>query len=120
MAAVQEITNPDFTSKTSELMDLKNLVQCNKKSNTYKFIKTGKKYVIELPDTKTILNVKCTYAALAAADMYIISAYVDGKRDSSSETCTISYQYSHFESIHYSSFSDRENCNIYISIDDLF
>ena len=102
MAAVQEITNPDFTSKTSELMDLKNLVQCNKKSNTYKFIKTGKKYVIELPDTKTILNVKCTYAALAAADMYIISAYVDGKRDSSSETCTISYQYSHFESIHYS------------------
>jgi hypothetical protein len=120
MAAVQEITNPDFTSKTCVLMGGKNMVQCNKSSDTYKFIKTGKNYVIELPDTKTILTVKCTYAAIRAADMYIITAYVDGKRDPSSETCTISYQYENFDSIHYTSFSYREKCLVYISIDDLF
>jgi len=120
MAAVQEITNPDFNSKTCVLMGGKNMVQCNKSSDTYKFIKTGKNYVIELPDTKTILTVKCTYAAIRAADMYIITAYVDGKRDPSSETCTISYQYENFDSIHYTSFSYREKCLVYMSIDDLF
>jgi hypothetical protein len=120
MAANQDIINPDFTSKTCVLMDGKNMVQCNKSSDAYKFIKTGKNYVIELSDTKTILTVKCKYAAIRAADMYIVTAYVDGKRDPSSETCIISYQYENFDSIHYNSFSYREKCVVYISIDDLF
>jgi hypothetical protein len=115
-----EIINPDFNSKTCIFIDGKNMVQCNKSSETYKFIKTGKNYVIELPNTKTILNVKCSYAAVRAADMEIVTAYVDGKRDQNSEDCTISYKYENFASINYTSFSYSEKCIIYIAIDDLF
>lgn len=117
---IQEITNPQFDSKTSVLMDGKNMVRCNKSSDVYKHIKTGKKYVIEFPDTKTILNVECTYAAIRAADMKIISAFVDGKPDHDSEDCSISYQYEPFDSMNYTSFAYREKCIVYISVDDLF
>ena len=119
MSAVQEITNPDFNSKSCPLMYGKNMVQCNKSGDVYQFIKTGKTYVIELPDTKTILNVQCTYAAIRAADMKIVSAFVDGKQDHDSEDCTFSYNYEHFDSVHYTSFAYREKCIVYISVEDL-
>jgi len=120
MTEPQEIINPNFNAKTCSLKEGQNMVQCNKSSAVYKFIKTGKKYVIELPDTKTILNVECTFAAIRAADMQIITAFVDGKRDHDSEDCTFSYQYENFASVHYSSFKHREKCIVYISVDDLF
>jgi hypothetical protein len=120
MTEPQEIVNPNFITKTCEFMNGKNMLQCNKSSSTYKFIKTGKKYVIELPDTKTILNVECTFAAIRAADMKIISAFVDGKRDYDSETCTFSYQYENFDSVNYTSFKYREKCIVYVSVEDLF
>jgi hypothetical protein len=120
MAEVQEIINADFTMAYVPETDGINMVKCNKMEDVYNFIKTGKKYVIELPDTKTILNVQCTYAAIKAADMKIITAFINGKRDHDSEDCTISYRYEHFDSIHYTSFSYREKCNVYISVNDLF
>lgn len=97
----------------------KNMVRCNNNSKVYKYIKTGRKYVIELPDTKTILNVKCVYAAILAADMKIISASVDGKQDHNIEGFTFSYRYENFDSIHFASYAYRENCVVYISVDDL-
>jgi hypothetical protein len=115
----QEITNPDFTPVYVPLVHGINMIQCNKSSDVYKFIRKGKKYVIELPDTKTILNVVCTSAAIAAADMKINSVYVNGNCDPEFEEHTFSYQYEHFDSIHYTSFSYREKCIVYISIDDL-
>lgn len=120
MTEPQEIVNPNFDSKTCSLKEGQNMIQCNKSGDVYKFIKTGKKYVIELPDAKTILNVKCTFAAIRAADMKIVTAFVDGKRDYDSETCTFSYQYENFDSVNYTSFKYREKCVVYISVDDLF
>ena len=116
----QEIVNPDFTSKSCVLMKGKNMVKCNKSDDVYKYIKTGTKYVIELPDTKTILNVKCTYAAIRAADMKIESVFVNAEKKLDDEDYTFSYQYENFDSIHYTSFSYREKCIVYISVDDLF
>lgn len=104
----------EFTTNPSQM------VRCNKSSCVYKFINTGKNYVIELPDTKTILNVKCTFAGFRAADMKIITAFVDGKQDHDSETCTFSYEYEHFEHVHYTSFAYREKCIVYIAVDELF
>lgn len=120
MAEVQEIINPDFSLVCVPIVAGINMVQCNKSRDVVNFIKTGKRYVIELPDTKTILNVQCTYAAIKAADMKIITAFINGKRDHDSEDCTISYRYEHFDSIHYTSFGYREKCIVYISVDDLF
>jgi hypothetical protein len=120
MSEQTEIINPVYTEIFIPAVAGINMVQCNKSSDVYKFIKTGTKYVIELPDSKTILNVECTYAAIRAADMQIRSVFINAKRDRDSDGCTISYQYENFDSIHYTSLSYREKCIVYVSVDDLF
>jgi hypothetical protein len=120
MSEKQEIINPYFTEVFVPSVLGKNMVRCNKNADVYKFIKTGKKYVIELPDSKRILNVECTYSAVRAADMTIKSEYIDGKKNPDEEEYTFSYQYDQYDSIHYTSFAYREKCNVYISVDDLF
>jgi hypothetical protein len=116
----QEILNPNVKEVFTPIMEGTNLVQCNKSRDVSKFIKTGKKYVIELPDSNSILNVECTYAAINAADMKIKSVFINGEKDLDDEEYMFSYRYEHFDEIHYSSFAYREKCNIYISIEDLF
>jgi hypothetical protein len=116
----QEILNPNVKEVFTPIMEGTNLVQCNKSRDVSKFIKTGKKYVIELPDSNTILNVECTYAAINAADMKIKSVFINGEKDLDDEEYMFSYRYEYFDEIHYSSLSYREKCNIYISIEDLF
>jgi hypothetical protein len=87
--------------------------RCNHGKDVYRFIHTGNKYVIEMPDINTILNVTCTFAACRAADMCIDVATVNGERDHGSETCTISYNYDNFDSIYYTSFAKPDACVIY-------
>lgn len=89
------------------------MVKCNYGKDVYKHIHTDGKYVIEMPNINTVLNVKCTFAAFRAADMYIETAFVNGQRDPNSETCTISYNYDNFDSIYYTSFRSPDACNIY-------
>jgi len=119
MAQVLEITNPNLDIKERHDMEGQNLVKCNMNKDVYRHIKTGTKYVIELPATNTILNVTCSFAAIRAADMHIDSCTVNGEPDNDSANCTISYQYDNFGSIHYSSFSYREICNVYMSANDM-
>jgi len=90
------------------------MVRCNYGKDVYKHIQTGNKYVIEMPNINTVLNVTCTFAAIRAADMYIETAFVNGQRDPNSETCTISYNYDNFDSIYYTSFKSPDACNIYM------
>jgi hypothetical protein len=116
----QEIVNPNFTTVYVPAMGRTNMVQCNKSGEVRKFIRTGKKYVIELPDTQTILNVECTGTGINASDMKIVSAFINGKKNLDDEDYVFSYQYDHFDSIHYTSFGYREKCKVYISVDDLF
>jgi hypothetical protein len=120
MAEQQEIINPKYTQLFVPTVGGINMVKCNKSREVYKYIKVGRYYVIELPDTKTILNVVCKFSALNSADMTIQSAYVNAKRDSEFDDYTVSYQYDEYDSIHYTSFNYREKCNLYVSIDDLF
>jgi hypothetical protein len=115
-----ELTNPDFTGKESKCMNGVNYVKCNKSKEVYKFIKNGKKFVIEIPGTNTILNVTCIFASMNSADMKITSAFVNGVEDTESEGFTISYKYDVYDSIFYSSLTYSELCNLYISVDDIF
>lgn len=89
------------------------MVQCNHGRDVYRFIHTGNKYVIEMPNIHTVLNVTCTFAACRAADMHIDVAMVNGQRDHNSETCTISYNYDNYNSIYYTSFARPDECVIY-------
>jgi len=120
MAEQQEIIiNPYFTQVfVPEILGI-NMVRCNKSTDVYKFIKRGKRYVIELPHAQRILNVECTGTGILAADMRIKSEYINDKK-LPDEEYTLSYQYEHFDSIHYTSFDYREKCIVYISMDDLF
>jgi hypothetical protein len=115
-----EIINPNFTELYIPDVAGVNMVRCNKSSDVYRFIKAGTKYVIELPDTKKILNVLCTGAGFRAADMRIKSEFINGKINPDEEEYTFSYEYDSFDSIHYTSFAYKEKCIVYISIDDLF
>ena len=117
---LQQIINSDFTMVSVPAMGGTNLVQCNKSKNVHKFIHTGKNYVIELPDTRTILNVKCELAALNAADMKIRSVFINGEKNFDCDDFIFSYEYENFDAIHYTSFGYREKCIVYVSIDDLF
>jgi hypothetical protein len=122
MAQKEEVVaiNANIINNTCPLMEGTNLVKCNKNKDVYKFIKAGKKYVIELPATNTILNVVCTFAGTNACDMRIKTSYVDNVLDPEIDEYTISYQYSNFDRIHYTSFSYLETCNLYMSVDDIF
>jgi len=120
MAEQQEIINPDFTQVFVPAIAGTNMVRCNKSTDVYKFIKAGKRYVIELPDTQTILNVLCTGTGVLAADMRIKSEYINCEKNNDEEEYTFSYQYQHFDSIYYTSFDYREKCIVYISLDELF
>lgn len=90
------------------------MVKCNYGPNVYKHIETGNRYVIEMPHINTILHVTCSFAACRAADMCIDKSFVNGQRDHSSETCTISYNYDNFDSIYYTSFNYADACNVYM------
>jgi hypothetical protein len=115
-----EIINPNFDARSSTYMIGQNFVKINVSSNVDKFIKTGKKYVIELPDTNTILNVTCTFAAIRCADMKIKKVFVNGELIPDDDEYTISYRYETFDGIYYTSFAYLEKCNIYASVDDIF
>ena len=101
-------------AQTVNICESSIMKRCNYNEHVYRHIETGRKYVIEMPDINTVLNVTCTFAACRAADMYIDTALVNGQRDLSVETCTISYNYEKFDSIYYTSFSRPDKCYIYI------
>jgi hypothetical protein len=115
-----EIINPDVISTFCDATWSNNLVQCNKSDRVSLFIQTGKYYLMKLPEINTTLNLKCTYAAVHAADMEIQTAYVNGELDAASTGCTISYVYKNFDSICYTSFVSREKCKLYICVEDMF
>jgi len=115
MAKVQPVTT--FQSEVSSIAEaIGVMVRCNYSKNVDKYIQTGKKYIIDMPNIKTILYVTCTFAAIRAADMHIDMALVNGERDYDSETCTISYNYESFDSIYYTSFRSRDPCIVYVCI----
>jgi hypothetical protein len=100
-------------AKMCEYMGSEILVQCNNNTSVYNSMTTGKKYVIELPDIKTVLLVICDYAAIRAADIRVITEIIDGVIGQDDAGYYISYQYDNFDSINFTSFTRRDKCIIY-------
>jgi hypothetical protein len=116
----QQIINIEIDPMVNEFMHCKNLVKCNNSRCVEKFIRQGVKYVIEFPDTKEILNAVCYFKALNAADMKIVSSMKDGVQHSDFDEYCISYNYESYDAMYHTSFSYKEKCNIYVSINDVF
>lgn len=114
-----QVINLEVDNEVNKFMNCVNIVRCNISVSVENFINLNCKYVIELPDTKEILNVICTGKGTRGADMRIKSMMKNGIIDTEFDEYTISYQYEYFDSIHFTSFSYREKCIVYISINDL-
>ena len=114
--SLRQVQTPVVTAHVVEPINIGEnsvMVKCNYGRDVYKHIETGKRYVIEMPHIHTIVHVTCSFAACRAADMHIDKAYVNGQRDHSSETCTVSYNYDNFDRIYYTSFNYADVCNVY-------
>ena len=114
-----QIINPLFETIEDNFTDSTNIICINNSSNVRKFMKVGTKYTIELPQTKTTLNVVCTFIAFRASSMKIMSIMQNDEPVLAFTDCTINYEYAHFDSIHFRSFAYRENCIMYASINDI-
>lgn len=77
-------------------------------------IKENQKYIIVLPQKNILLLVKCIFKALNAADMIILNGVKDNKYLISSINYGISYNYSNYNKIYFESFSQHDDCLIYI------
>lgn len=113
------IINPEFKTITNNFMHCTNAVKCNKSANVDRHIRSGVKYVFELPGTNEILNVICTFKGTRAADMQILSHVIDGKTNPDEEQYTFSYVYDTYNKIHFKSFKYYEVCDVYVSVDDV-
>jgi hypothetical protein len=114
------IFNLEFTCTNNEKMHIVNAVKCNYNSNVDKFIRAGTKYTFELPATDEIINVICTGKGINAADMKIQSHFIKGYANPDDEPYTFSYCYNSFDKINFASFSYKQECNIYMSLNDVF
>jgi len=117
---ILQVINLEVDHEINTFMHCANTIRCNYNRNISNFIKVGYKYVIELPDTKEILNVVCTAKGNNTANMVIKSMMKDGVIDTENDDYTISYQYEKFDTINFTSFAYRENCILYMSINDVF
>jgi hypothetical protein len=118
MDACLEKTYSNPYSSTCVNWNGETLVHCNKTKDVEKFIKVGKRYIIELPGTNTILNVVCKCSAKNAAEMRIDSCTVDGKPDVDSNGYSVWYEYDSYNKIKCDSHDYWETCNIYMPLDE--
>jgi len=114
-----QIINADFTCANDEKFHIVNAIRCNNDSNVSRFIQTGKKYTFVLPDSNQIINVVCGFKALNAADMKIKSHFINGVKNEDEEEYRFSYNYSSYDKLHFSSFAYKEDCIVYLSLNDI-
>ena len=89
------------------------LIKINKDHNVDKLLKTGAEYYMYLPETSTLLHLKCRGIAIRAADMQILNMTKGGKRIIEFNGHVFSYQFEHFGAVHFESFDFRETCDLY-------
>jgi len=111
-----QIINPNFETKHFAFVDGSNYVKCNHNKNVEHHIYMGKKYLFEFPESNRFVNVVCTFKAIRGCDMKIISTFVDGIKVDDDEEYTFGYFYDDFDKIHFTSFSYKEPCVLYMSL----
>ena len=97
----------------------KGLVKINTDRNVDARLKRNGKYVMYLPETDEVVHLNCYGVAIRAADLTILKHTKKGKPVTSDLTCTFGYQFENFDSVHFTSFSYREKCELY-AIEDIY
>ena len=91
----------------------KDLIKINNDNNVVYSLKKNKNYYMYLPATNELLYLSCSGIAIRAADMKIVKHIKDGKYITDDLDCTFGYQFEYYDSVHFTSFSYREKCEIY-------
>lgn len=113
MSHAVEILKSILNEKDTICMNGTTYVRFNYDADVHKHIKTGTNYLVELPDTKTYINVICTFKAIAYCDMKIISKFIDGVQDHDDDDHLFSYMYTDIDKINFTSFAYKEKCFLY-------
>lgn len=114
MSHTVEILKSVLNEKDSLCVNGTNYVRFNYDTDVHKHINNGTNYVVEFPDTKTHINVVCTFKAMAYCDMKIISKYIDGVQDHGDDEYLFSYTYKDVDKINFNSFAYKEKCFLYM------
>ena len=89
------------------------LIKINKDHNVKTRLKIDEEYYMYLPETSTLLHLKCRGIAIMAADMEILNMIKKGKRIIDFNGCIFSYEFEKFDAVHFKSFDFRETCELY-------
>jgi len=96
----------------------KGLVKINNDANIIKNkLKVDEEYYIYFPNTNVLVYVKCTLKAVNAANFQILKTIENGRIIIDNEDYIFNYEYEHFDKVHFTSFSYREKCEIYLESD---
>ena len=102
--------------KRFDFIDSSNYIVCNYDDSVERFIVNDKKYLFEFPDSNRFVSTVCAFKAIRACDMKIISTYVNGTEVPEDDEYTFSYVYADLDKINFTSFSYKERCIIYMSL----
>ena len=89
------------------------LIKINKDHNVKTRLKIDEEYYMYLPETSTLLHLKCRGIAIMAADTEILNMIKKGKRIIDFNGCIFSYEFEKFDAVHFKSFDFRETCELY-------
>jgi hypothetical protein len=115
MSHTVEILKSVLNEKDFLCINASNYVRFNYDADVHKHVKTGTNYLVELPDTKTYINVVCIFKETAYCDMKIISKFIDGVQDHADDDFSFSYWYEDVDKINFTSFAYKETCFLYKS-----
>jgi len=77
-------------------------------------IQLDKIYILVLPETNTVINVKCTSKALTFAHLEIEKIWFNGELKEEYAKHNICYLYESFDKIYFTQYNDEsERCYIY-------
>lgn len=108
---MQALTSTQNTLFVNEKLAL---VKINKDSNVNMHLKAGTIYYMYLSNTDEFLKLYCSFVAMRAADMKIMK-HIRGENIVTSDlNCTFGYQFEHYDSVNFTSFSYREPCELYV------
>jgi hypothetical protein len=113
------IINPDFDIVNIDQMHLINALKCNYSRDVDHVIHVGVKYVIEFPDAKEIINVVCDHKLEGVSYFKILSHFIHKSEINEDVGYHISYPHDSFDAIYFESFDYKQNCNLYVSMNDL-
>ena len=108
------MSNGSLLTKQFDFVDKSFYIKCNHNKDVENCIVLGKRYLFEFPETNRIIIVVCSFKGVNACDMKIISSFVNEIKLHDDDDYIFKYNYTDVDKIHFTSFSYKESCVLYM------